>query len=144
MANYYNEINKIMEKIVNKLLIVDKKGLRIGKKNEELSLLDILIIKKVGSNNMKPIYSLVKETEIDRGTMTSIINKLVTNGYMKKEKAKEDKRVNMVTLTEDGEEIYNKILKIQVGLLDFILNDVTLNEEKAILKFLSKIKQKML
>jgi len=144
VANYYNEINKMMEKIVNKTLILDKKGFNIGKKNEELSLLDIFIIKKVGNNSMKPIYSLVKETEIDRGIVTSIINKLVINGYMKKEKARDDKRVNMVALTEDGEKVYSEILKRQIEFLDFILNDITLNEEKAILKFLSKINQKML
>ncbi len=144
MANYYDEINKMMEKIVNKLLIIDKKGFKLRKKNEELSLLDIFVLKNIGSNNMKPIYSLVKETEIDRGLMTSIINKLVANGYIKKEKAKEDKRVNMVILTEEGESVYNKILKSQGAFLDFILDDITLNEEKTILKFLSKINQKMI
>lgn len=144
MANYYNEINKMMEKIVNKLLIIDKKGFKLGKKNEELSLLDIYVLKNIGSNSMKPIYRLVKETEIDRGLMTSIINKLLANGYIKKEKAKEDKRVNMVILTEEGEAVYNKILKSQGEFLDFILNDITLNEEKAILKFLSKINQRMI
>lgn len=144
MANYYNEINKMMEKIVNKLLIVDKKGFKLGKKNEELSLLDIFVLKNIGTDNIKPIYSLVKETEIDRGLITSIINKLVANGYIKKEKAKDDKRVNMVILTEEGEEVYNRILKSQGEFLDFILSDITLNEEKAILKFLSKINQRMI
>jgi len=144
VANYYNQINMMMEKIINKILIADKKGFKIGRKNEDLSLLDILVIKKIGSNSMKPIYSLVKETEIDRGVISSIINKLVANGYIKKEKAKEDKRVNMVILTDEGEEVYNKILDGQSEILDFILNDITLNEEKAILKFLSKINQKMM
>ncbi|WP_432662761.1 transcriptional regulator [Wukongibacter baidiensis] len=144
MANYYNQINMMMEKIINKILITDKKGFKIGRKNEELSLLDILVIKKIGSNSMKPIYSLVKETEIDRGVISSIINKLVANGYIKKEKAKEDKRVNMVILTEEGEEVYNKILKGQSDILEFILNDITLNEEKTIIKFLSKVNQKMM
>ncbi len=143
VANYYNEINKMIEKIVNKLLIIDKKGFKIGKKNEDLSLLDILVLKNIGTNNVKSIYSLVKETEIDRGLITSIINKLVASGYIKKEKAKEDKRVSMVILTKEGEEVHNKILKEQSELLDFILNDITLNEEKAILKFLSKINQKI-
>ncbi|WP_432407222.1 MarR family winged helix-turn-helix transcriptional regulator [Wukongibacter sp. M2B1] len=144
MANYYKQINLMIEKIINKILIADKKGFSIGRKNEELSLLDIFVIKKIGSNNMKPIYSLVKETEIDRGVISSIINKLAANGYIKKEKAKEDKRVNMVILTDEGEEVYNKILRGQSEILDFILNDITLNEEKAILKFLSKVNQKIM
>lgn len=144
MANYYNEINEMMEKIINRFLVIDKRGFRLGKKNEELSLLDIIVIKKIGISIMKPIYSLARETEMDRGVITSIINKLVASGYIKKEKAEEDKRVNMVTLTDKGEETYQKILNKQIEILDFVLNDITLNEEKAVLKFLSKINQSML
>ena len=143
MANYYNEINEMMEKIINRFLVIDKRGFRLGKKNEELSLLEIIVIKKIGISIMKPIYSLARETEMDRGVITSIINKLVASGYIKKEKAEEDKRVNMVTLTDKGEETYQKILNKQIEILDFVLNDITLNEEKAVLKFLSKINQSM-
>lgn len=141
MANYYNEINKIIEKIIHKVLILDKKGFKIRKKNQELSLLDMLIIKKIGRESKKSIYSLVKETEVDRGVIASIINKLVATGYILKEKAKEDKRVNMVLLTDEGKEVYNMIIDSQKEFFDVVLNDITLNEEKAILKFLSKINQ---
>lgn len=141
MANYYNEINKLMEKIIHKVLILDKKGFKIRKKNQELSLLDMLIIKKIGRESKKSIYSLVKETDIDRGVIATIINKLVAVGYVIKEKAEEDKRVNMVLLTDEGKEVYNIVIDSQKEFFDVILNDITLNEEKAILKFLSKINQ---
>ncbi|SHK16417.1 DNA-binding transcriptional regulator, MarR family [Paramaledivibacter caminithermalis DSM 15212] len=142
VANYYNEINKMMEKIIYKVFVLNKKGLTFGKKNKELSILDAFIIKKIGSANEKSIYSLVKEIEIDRGVIASIINKLLANGYIIKQKSKEDKRINMVLLTEEGKEIYDIIMERQKEFFDFVLNDVTLNEEKAILKFLSKIHQK--
>jgi len=141
MANYYREINKMLEKVVHKILVLDKKGFKIGLKGEELSLLDIYIIKMIGKNEMMSIYNLVDETEIDRGVITSIVNKMVAGGYFKKEKSKEDKRVYMVMLTEEGKAIYEKILKEQNNLLDFILEEISLNEEKAVLKFLSKVNQ---
>lgn len=142
MANYYNEINQMIEKIVHKVLISDKKKFKIGRKNQEFSLLEMLIIKKIGNNEMKSIYELVKETEIDRGLMAPIIKNLVIAGYIEKEKAKEDKRVSMVKLTMSGKEIYDEIIVSQKEFFEFVLSDVTLNEEKAILKFLSKINQK--
>jgi DNA-binding MarR family transcriptional regulator len=141
VANYYKEINKIMEKIIHKALILDKKGFKIGKKNQDLSLLDMLIIKKIGKESKKSIYNLVKETEVDRGVIATIINKLVATGYIIKEKAEEDKRVNMVSLTQEGEAVYNMLVDSQKEFFDVILNDITLNEEKTILKFLSKINQ---
>lgn len=142
MANYYNEINQMIEKIAHKVLISDKKKFKIGRKNQEFSLLEMLIIKKIGNNEMKSIYELVKETEIDRGLMAPMIKNLVIGGYIEKEKAKEDKRISMVKLTKSGKEIYDEIIVSQKEFFEFVLNDVTLNEEKAILKFLSKINQK--
>lgn len=143
MANYYNEINRMIEKIAHKVLISDKRKFKVGRKNQEFSLLEMFIIKKIGKNEIKSIYELVKEMEIDRGLVTSIIKKLVITGYIKKEKAQEDKRVNMLRLTVSGKEIYNEIIVGQQEFFEFILSDVTLNEEKAILKFLSKINQKI-
>lgn len=142
MANYYNEINQMIEKIAHKVLISDKKKFKIGRKNQEFSLLEMLIIKKIGNNEMKSIYELVKETEIDRGLMAPMIKNLVIGGYIEKEKAKEDKRVSMVKLTKSGKEIYDEIIVSQKEFFEFVLSDVTLNEEKAILKFLSKINQR--
>ncbi|SKC55252.1 MarR family winged helix-turn-helix transcriptional regulator [Maledivibacter halophilus] len=143
MANYYNEINRMIEKIAHKVLISDKRKFKVARKNQEFSLLEMFIIKKIGKNEIKSIYELVKEMEIDRGLVTSIIKKLVITGYIKKEKAQEDKRVNMLRLTVSGKEIYNEIIVGQQEFFEFILSDVTLNEEKAILKFLSKINQKI-
>ncbi len=139
MANYYKEINKMFEKVIHRVLLLDKKGFELDTKSENFSFLDIYIIKKIGKDKEKSIYSLIKETEIDRGLMTSIINRMVSTGYLEKERSEKDKRVYMLRLTERGQDIFNDIVQKQKKLLDFILNDITLNEEKAILKFLSKV-----
>ncbi|MEW9124281.1 MAG: MarR family transcriptional regulator [Thermotaleaceae bacterium] len=141
MANYYNEINNILDKLIHKVLVYDRKGFKIGIKGEPLSLLDIYILKKIGEGERKKLYELVEEMEIDRGLISSFVQKLILNGYVQKEKSREDKRVHMVKLTALGREMLDKNLDRQEELLNFILSDVTLNEEKTILKFLSKINQ---
>ncbi len=143
MANYYREINKIMEKLIYKFSILDKNGLSLGGKGGNLSFLEVHIIKEIGKSSVQSIYSLIKETEIDRNTITTITNRLVMSGYLEKQRSEEDKRVYMLTLTDSGREIYKRIILKEKEVLDFVLNDITLNEEKAVLKFLSKINQKM-
>ncbi|RKD23598.1 DNA-binding transcriptional regulator, MarR family [Caminicella sporogenes DSM 14501] len=142
MANYYKEINKMIEKIIHNIIVLDKRGFKLGLKGEVLSFLDIYIIKIIGQNSMMSIYNLVNKTGVDRGIIASVVNKMVAGGYFKKEKSKDDKRVYMVMLTEEGKKVYDKIIDNQNNLLEFILSDITLNEEKALLKFLSKVNQK--
>lgn len=144
MANYYKEINNMMEKIINKILVLEKGGIGLGIKKDKFSFLEMQIIKKVGKDKSKSISDLIKETDIDRGIITLIVNKLVLGGYFKKEKSNEDKRVSILMLTEEGNNIYTKIINQQKELLDFVLGDISLNEEKTILKFLSKINQSKL
>lgn len=141
MANYYNEINEMINKLMHKVLIYDRKGFKIKGKMEELSLLDIHVLRNIGEVENKKIYELVEDMEIDRGLIASVTKKLILSGYVKKERDQDDKRVYILKLTSLGREMHEKTLCIQEKLLDFVLSDMTLNEEKAILKFLSKVKQ---
>jgi len=144
MANYYNEISNMIEKTIYRLMIADKNGLGIGTKNTDLSFLDIIVIKKIGDEEYVSQFSISKSTDISRGDITSIIKKLVACGYVTKKKSVEDKRANILTLTEEGKRVRKKIVDYQKCSIDYILHDITLNEEKAILKFLAKASQRIL
>lgn len=139
MANYYNEINELMDQLIYKILIYDKKGLKIGPRGGTLSLVDIHILKKMKEVENKKIYELVKEMEMDRSFVTAAVKKLVLNEYIEKKQLKDDKRVYTLNLTELGREIIEDVVKEQKSLLYYVLSETTLNEEKAILKFLNKI-----
>ena len=141
MGNYYNEINRMMEKLIHKVLVYDRKGFKAGVKGEALSLLDLDILRRIEEQGCKKLYELVEEMEIDRGLISSCIQKLVLNSYLEKEKSKKDKRAYIVRLTELGREMTETHLEKQKELLHLILDDMSLNEEKAILKFLSRVNQ---
>ncbi|WZL73790.1 MarR family transcriptional regulator [Clostridiaceae bacterium 35-E11] len=141
MANYYHEINKMMEKLIHKILVQDRKGFKLDERGVELSFLDMDVIRKIGEVEDKKIYELIEEMEMDRSFVASITKKLMLGGYIVKEKSHQDKRVYILRLTEEGKKIYKKSLEKQSVFIDFILSEITLNEEKAILKFLSKINQ---
>ncbi|SHI64243.1 DNA-binding transcriptional regulator, MarR family [Geosporobacter subterraneus DSM 17957] len=141
MGNYYNEINRMMEKLIHKVLVYDRKGFKAGVKGEALSLLDLDILRRIEEQGCKKLYELVEEMEIDRGLISSCIQKLVLNSYLEKEKSKKDKRAYIVRLTELGRKMTATHLEKQKELLHLILDDMSLNEEKAILKFLSRVNQ---
>lgn len=141
MGNYYNEINRMLDKLIHKVLLYDRKGFKAGVKGEALSLLDLDILRRIGEQDRKKLFELVEEMEMDRGLISSCIQKLVLNGYLEKEKSKKDKRAYIVRLTEPGRKMTQIHLEKQKELLHLILDDMSLNEEKAILKFLSRVNQ---
>jgi len=144
MANYYREIYKMLDKVIYKACFLDRKGISFDRNGEKFSLLDIFIIKIVKKYSPTTMNEIIKGIDIDRGIVSPIINRLVQKKYLAKTKSDADKRVYKITLTEKGEELWEKINSREKGLLDFVLSDITLNEEKAVLKFLSKINQTML
>ncbi len=139
MANYYEQIYKLIVKSIHKVLIQDRKGLKIGTKGEAISLLDIHILEKIGEAGHKKIYQLVEDISMDRRFIASCVKKLLLNGYIEKERSEKDKRVHILKLTEYGKMHYKKYEQEQKKWLNFVLSEVTLNEEKAIVKFLSRI-----
>lgn len=49
---------------------------------------------------------------LDSGTLTPVLKKLEQKGYLHRERSKEDERVLLVTLTEVGEGLKEKAIKI--------------------------------
>lgn len=139
MANYYNEINKMVNKLIQKIIYYDTKGFKVGK-DKELGLIDVYILRSIGLEHKK-MSQVIKELEVDRSLVATSLRKLTIYGYVIKEKSEEDKRAFVLKLTKEGTELYHKTWEIQSEILNFILEATTLNEEKAILKFLSKINQ---
>ncbi|MFZ5968088.1 MAG: MarR family winged helix-turn-helix transcriptional regulator [Bacillota bacterium] len=141
MANYTREIQNMMDRLIYRILIVDKKGLKAGKKGDVLSGFDIYMLKKIGEDDEKKLYELIEEMEADRGLIASSLKKLMAYGFVEKEKSPTDKRAFILRLTEEGKQVYEEKKAEQQQLLDLVLADITLNEEKAVLKFLSRMNQ---
>ena len=141
MANYTREISHMMDRMLIKIMSQDKKGFYPSKLLHKLSLLDILIIKTVGESGSVQLNSVVKALELDRNLIDISVKKLVSMKLINKRQGERDKREKWIQLTESGERIYKVLLEAQLSEMEFVLNDITINEEKTVLKFLSKIVQ---
>ncbi|MBF4694479.1 MarR family winged helix-turn-helix transcriptional regulator [Fusibacter ferrireducens] len=141
MANYTREISHMMDRMLIKIMSQDKKGFYPSKLIHRLSLLDILLIKTVGESSIIQINAVVKTLELDRNLINISIKKLGRMKLVEKRQGEQDKREKWIELTESGAHIYQAILSAQLSEMEFVLNDITINEEKTVLKFLSKIVQ---
>lgn len=91
-----------------------------------------------GKLTMKEIAKLIRR---DKSTVTSLCNKLVSFGYIKKEKCEQDKRVTYISLTQKGIEIRPKFEEISKKLIDTAYKGFTKEEEDMFFYLLNKLKK---
>lgn len=141
MANYTREISHMMDRMLIKIMSQDKKGFYPNDLIHRMSLLDILVIKMIGESNNMQLNVLIRTLELDRNLIDVSVRNLIGLKLIMKKTGERDKREKWLVLTQSGEQIYQKLLGAQLSEMEFVLNDITINEEKTILKFLSKIVQ---
>lgn len=141
MANYTREISHMMDRMLIKIMSQDKKGFYPNDLMHRMSLLDILVIKMIGESKDMQLNALIRTLELDRNLIDVSVRNLIGLKLIMKKTGERDKREKYLALTQSGELIYEKLLSAQLSEMEFVLNDITINEEKTILKFLSKIVQ---
>jgi len=137
MRNYYIQINEYLQKSVRNIIMLDKKGIEAG--GSSLSIMDILILKMLASDQGKTMSEVMEVLEIDRNTFKTIIQRMATQEYITKTRSHDDKRVYDLQLTDGGRRVFEEIAEKENQMLISLLNDFTFNEERTILKFLVKL-----
>ena len=137
MRNYYIQIYEYLQKFIAGIIILDKKG--INNDNCYLSITDLLVLKLLGSGHRKKMFEVIGDLGIDRNAFKTILNRLISRGYVDKSRCEDDKRAYNLELTDKGRLFFNRTIDKEKEILFSLLDDFTLNEEKAILKFLVKL-----
>jgi len=143
LANLYNEIEVMLERVYTKLLAVDRRGLKLNGKNEKFSFVDIMIIRMIGLSENISIYDLIYTLDLDRGIVSTSISKLTKGKFVEKTRSPQDGRVYLLQLTPEGEALFDKLYDHEKNLIGFLMDSSTINEQKAVLKFLSRVNQTM-
>ena len=137
MRNYYAQIYEYLQKFVTNIIILDKKG--VGNNNCYLSITDLLILKLLGDGQGKKMFEVMDTLNIDRNTFKTIANRLISEGYISKNRCEDDRRAYILELTDKGKLFFDETISKEKEILFSLLDDFTFNEEKAILKFLVKL-----
>lgn len=141
MANYTREIAHLLDRLYIKTLSQDKKGYYRKNLKVKLSLAEVLLLKQIGEHGEVKLTHLINVLEVDRNFLTTTIKRLIGLKILIKSPDESDGRGQIISMTLSGKELYEALMEEQRKELDFILNDITINEEKTALKFISKIVQ---
>lgn len=138
MAQYKKEISTMLMRVVEQGL--NQETVR-KRSSSRLAFEELIILRHIHEHSNQPLMRLMDEIHFDRSYFHSILQKLLKSKWVEKHQVEEDKRQVIVKLTEKGEQILESE---QLGVdqaLDYFMKDLTINEEKGVLKFLSKLHQ---
>lgn len=135
MAQYHKELTKWMFILLDKLFL-------------EQSFADP--IRKLSADQIYPLLSITGETsEADflrlhkrpRAKTIQLLKEYLKLGLIEKVPDETDARKRKLRLTASGQEYQNQIKDLIDQEISFLLGDMSVNEEIAVLKFISRINQ---
>lgn len=78
---------------------------------------------------------------LDSGTLTPVLKKLESKGYLKRSRSREDERNLIVTITDKGRELRDRALEVPAGMACMV--DLSPEEASALYTLLYKILDRM-
>lgn len=91
------------------------------------------------SNKKLTMKEIAKKIGKDKSTVTSLVNKLINLGYLKKEQSTVDRRVTYISLTEKARDIEGKFNFISSQVKETAYKDFTDEEKEEFLRLLRKL-----
>lgn len=91
------------------------------------------------SNKKLTMKEIAKKIGKDKSTVTSLVNKLINLGYLKKEQSTADRRVTYISLTEKARDIEGKFNFVSSQVKETAYKDFTDEEKKEFLRLLRKL-----
>ena len=107
--------------------------------NSGLSLNEFTTMEALYNKNTLSTQEIIDTILIPNSSMTYVLENLLIKGYIKREKSKSDKRISVISLTEDGRLIFEKVYANHFKHMKKIFNHISEKEEKQLQNLLKKV-----
>ncbi len=139
MSVYQKDIKRIMKQLM--LVYETRTVYDKNRKLERFSAIELTLLEFIRDHKEVTQNDLLEVIDYKRAKLIGIIKKMIESDYLSKKDNPHDKRSNFLILGQRGIDILEMYGEHEAVFLDFVLRDMTINEEKTIVKFLSKIQQ---
>ncbi len=136
----YETLNSILVNLFRDVMDLEERAI-ITSEYRDITNNDMHVIQAVGLGEPKNMSAIAKALSVTVGTLTIAMNSLVKKGYVHRERGKEDRRVVYISLSEKGKRAYQHHENFHRHMIDEILEDLTKEETKALVKSLTKLDQ---
>ncbi len=142
MNSYRLSIERMIEKIIAKLLRYDRMSFALDQQQRQaqVTLVELWLLKELGRQALS-IQEIAQRFDLKRDLVSRSVERLDRMGLADKAVSSEDQRVKRIGLSEAGVKVLESWDDHEKAYLDYVLGEMTINEQKAVLKFLSRVNQ---
>lgn len=132
------EIDDIVDIVIEnvKKLFFPEEWINLDLKFSKSEIFALLFLDKRHEVTMT---ELVEYINSPMSTATGIVDRLVRNGYVKRDRSETDRRIVILKLTEEGNRFIRNLKDIISQYLDMVLNDLTEEEKEFLTHIVIKI-----
>jgi len=109
---------------------------------EEPSMLQLQTLMSL-THGALTMGKIAQELYIKLPTASSLVDRLIEVGYVKRISDKLDRRITKIDLTEKGKQILTSAMKIKMKKMEFILNKLSTGEKKSLVSIIKNLYKKL-
>ncbi|SCZ80534.1 MarR family winged helix-turn-helix transcriptional regulator [Acidaminobacter hydrogenoformans] len=142
MNSYRLSIERMIEKIMSKILRYDRMSFALDQQQRQaqVTLVELWLLKELGRQPLS-IQEIAQRFDLKRDLVSRSVERLDRMGLAEKVVSSEDQRVKRIGLSKAGVKALVSWSDHEKAYLDYVLEEMTVNEQKAVLKFLSRVNQ---
>ena len=108
-------------------------------RSADFTIKEMFLIDVLGSRESATMSELAQLLSVPLTTMTSMVTRLVRRGYLDRSRTEEDRRIVLVSLSQEGREIFRQHRREYIRTVSEVLEDLTEEEQRTILAFIGQV-----
>ncbi|NJP41742.1 winged helix-turn-helix transcriptional regulator [Oscillospiraceae bacterium HV4-5-C5C] len=138
MNEYNRTILDLLLTIYEKIMLTEEEALLKGHFSD-LSKAEMHTLASIGPYEQRTMGETAARLSITTGTLTVAVDRLVKKKYVKRERATNDRRIVLLSLTREGKIAYRMFWKFHTLLVDGMVKGLNDGEREQLLSALSLI-----
>ncbi len=131
-------LNELLVELFHDIMTIEEKALRKGP-YKDVTVNDMHVIEAIGTEHSKNMSTVAKMLGVTMGTLTISVNSLVKKGYVERVRSEEDRRVVLISLTQQGKDVFAHHQKFHEDMILAITSQLEEEESKVLQTSLSKL-----
>lgn len=132
-------LDDLLSGTFNSVMRIEEKALD-NRLTRGLTITEIHTIAAIGLYDENPMSVAADKLSVTLATLTSSVNKLEKQGFVKKRRSAEDRRCVLLSLTKRGREVYRAHRLFHEKMIAAALSDLTPQEEEVLARSMRQIK----
>lgn len=125
-------LNEILVKLFRNINAIEERAVR-GGEYKNITTNDMHVIEAIGLAEPKNMSTVAKALAVTTGTLTISVNSLVKKGFVDRVRSEEDRRVVLISLTEQGKKAYRQHQSFHEDMINAAVAQLN-EDEKVILQ----------